>query len=91
MQSSRYPKQPTLAVGAIVFKAQKVLLVKRGKAPAKGVWAIPGGRVKLGETLKLAAQREVLEETGITIKAGEPVYSFELIEYDENGAVKFHY
>ena len=89
--SKRYPDQPMLAVGAVVFKDQKVLLVKRGQAPAKGMWAIPGGSVKLGETLKQAAEREILEETGIRIKAGEPVYSFEAIEYDESCAVIFHY
>ncbi|SLM29802.1 NUDIX hydrolase [Desulfamplus magnetovallimortis] len=83
--------QPKLAVGAVVFKDQKVLLVKRGKAPAKGVWAIPGGSVELGETLKQAAEREVLEETGIRIKAGDPVYSFESIDRDQNGKVRFHY
>ncbi|SLM30417.1 NUDIX hydrolase [Desulfamplus magnetovallimortis] len=89
--SKKYPDQPMLAVGAVVFKEQKVLLVKRGKAPSKGAWAIPGGSVKVGETLKQAAEREVFEETGIKIKAGEPVYSFESIEQDENGAVRFHY
>ncbi len=89
--SKRYPIQPKLAVGAVVFKDQKVLLVKRGKAPAKGLWAIPGGSVKLGETLKQAAEREVLEETGIRIKAGDPVYSFESIDRDKKGKVLFHY
>ena len=89
--SKAYLNQPKLAVGAVVFKDQNVLLVKRGKAPAKGVWAIPGGRVELGETLKQAAEREVLEETGIRIKAGDPIYSFEIIDHDENREVRFHY
>ena len=84
-----YPAQPALAVGAIVFKDQQVLLVKRGKPPAKGMWAIPGGSVELGETLKQAAEREVLEETGIRIKAGEPVHSFEVIEHDEPAGSDF--
>ncbi len=91
MSSKKYPTQPILAVGAVVFKDQKVLLVRRGKAPAKGMWAIPGGSVKLGETVKQAAEREILEETAIRIRAGEPVYSFESIEHDENGEVRFHY
>jgi len=83
--------QPTLAVGAIVFKENKVLLVKRGRAPSKGLWAIPGGSVKLGETIKNAVEREIVEETGIHVRAGAPVYSFELIERDEDGDVQFHY
>jgi 8-oxo-dGTP diphosphatase len=55
-------------VGAIVFHAGKVLLVKRGRPPAKGQWAIPGGTVNLGESLQEAAQREILEETGIAVE-----------------------
>jgi ADP-ribose pyrophosphatase len=78
-------------VGAVVFKDNRVLLVKRGNPPARGVWAIPGGSVELGETLQKAAEREVLEETGIVIKAGEPVLSFESIHRDDNDRVRFHY
>ena len=86
-----YPLRPALAVGAVVFKDNKVLLVKRGDPPSKGVWAIPGGSVELGETLKEAAEREILEETGIVIKAGDPCYSFESIHRDDSDRVRFHY
>ena len=68
-----------------------MLLVKRGNPPAKGVWAIPGGGVELGETLEKAAEREVLEETGIVIKAGKPIFSFESIHRDDKDRVRFHY
>ncbi len=86
-----YPAHPALAVGAVVFKDNRVLLVKRGNPPAKGVWAIPGGGVELGETLEKAAEREVLEETGIVIKAGKPIFSFESIHRDDKDRVRFHY
>ncbi len=91
LPKSAYPANPRLAVGAIVFNAGRVLLVKRGRPPAQGQWAIPGGNVKLGETLQEAAQREISEETGITIKAGEPVHTFDSVVRDAEGRVQFHY
>ena len=84
-------KNPVLAVGAVVFNKQFVLLVKRGNPPARDEWALPGGSVKFGETLKQAAEREIMEETGITIRAGKPVYSFEVIDRGETGEILFHY
>jgi ADP-ribose pyrophosphatase len=90
-EDGRYPERPRVAVGAVVFKRGRVLLVERGKPPSAGTWAIPGGSVRLGETLKQAAEREVLEETGIRIRAGEPVLAFEMIETDDTGRVSFHY
>jgi len=86
-----YPDCPRLAVGAVVIHEGRVLLVKRGKPPAEGLWAIPGGSVELGETLQTAAEREILEETGIKIKAGDPVYTFDAIQKDGDGRVRFHY
>ncbi len=89
--ATRYPPAPRVAVGALVIRAEAVLLVKRGKAPSDGKWAIPGGSVELGETLQQAAEREILEETGIRIRAAEPVYTFDFIERDKRGAIRFHY
>ena len=86
-----YPAQPCVAVGAVVFKDQKVLLVRRGKPPAEDLWAIPGGRVEIGETLQQATEREILEETGITIRALKPVYTFDVIDQDADGHTRFHY
>lgn len=91
MASTMYPDAPRVAVGAVVIHEDKVLLVLRGQAPAKDMWAIPGGSVDLGETLQAAAEREVLEETGLKIKAGEVIYAFEKIQRDEAGRVQFHY
>jgi 8-oxo-dGTP diphosphatase len=85
------PSEPRVGVGAVVCHKGAVLLVRRAAPPFKGEWAVPGGRVELGETLSAAAEREVLEETAVRIRAGNPVYTFEHIERDETGAVKFHY
>ena len=89
--STLYPERPRVAVGAVVFKEGAVLLVQRGQAPAEGSWAIPGGSVRVGETLQHAAEREILEETGVVIRAAAPVYTFDVIERDAEGRVRFHY
>jgi len=86
-----YPSSPRVAVGAVIFKDARVLLVLRSKPPAENQWSIPGGCVELGETLQEAAEREILEETGISIRAGEPVYTFDVIERDARGRIRFHY
>jgi ADP-ribose pyrophosphatase len=83
---------PQIGVGAVVFNDKgEVLLVKRRNEPAKNMWTIPGGRLKAGETLKQTAEREIFEETGIKIEANEIIYTFELIEKDDDDNIRFHY
>lgn len=91
MPTDEYPDSPQIAVGAVVIRDEKVLLVKRRKPPGRGLWSIPGGRVELGETLKEAAEREVKEEAGVIIRAKDPVYTFDLIDRDKQGYIRFHY
>ena len=91
MSDNEYPDRPRLAVGAVVIHDRRVLLVQRGKPPARGQWAIPGGRVELGETLQAAAERETLEETGVQVHAKDVIYTFEHISRDANGRPRFHY
>jgi ADP-ribose pyrophosphatase len=82
---------PQLGVGAIVIWQGRLLLVRRGRPPGQGLWAIPGGRVAAGEPMRRAAEREILEETGVRIEAGELAWQFEYIEHDEDGGLRFHY
>jgi 8-oxo-dGTP diphosphatase len=91
MSSREYPDRPVVGVGAIVIKEGRVLLVRRGIHPGKGLWAIPGGGLKLGETLQQGAEREIEEETGVAIRAGDPVYSFDFFDYDEEKRLRYHY
>ena len=58
---------------------------------AEKKWSIPGGCIELGETLQEAAEREIAEETGIVIQAKNPIYTFDVIERDEDGHIRFHY
>jgi ADP-ribose pyrophosphatase YjhB (NUDIX family) len=61
-------------VGAIVHdSAHRLLLIRRGQEPGRGLWSVPGGRVEPGETLARAVEREVLEETGLRVRAGREV------------------
>jgi ADP-ribose pyrophosphatase YjhB (NUDIX family) len=72
-----------------------VLIVQRGKAPSKGVWTVPGGAVDLGETMRQAAAREVLEECGIQIEVGEVVGILDNIirapAGQSAGSILYHY
>jgi 8-oxo-dGTP diphosphatase len=86
-----YPDQPVVGVGAVVIREGHILLVKRGVAPSKELWAIPGGSLELGETLQQGAEREILEETGVTIRAGQPIYTFDFFERDRDGRIRFHF
>jgi mutator protein MutT len=78
-------------VGAVVFDQGRVLMVKRGHAPLKGEWSLPGGAVELGETLEAAVAREVLEETGLVVDVGPLVEVVDRVHRDADGRVEYHY
>lgn len=63
------PVTPLLAVDCVVFDAEdRLLLIRRANAPFRGLHALPGGFVDVGETVEQACRRELAEETGV--KAG---------------------
>lgn len=76
---SKY-ERPSVTVDMVIFTVQqgdlKVLLVQRGGHPYKGMWAIPGGFIKMDESLEMAAERELEEETAVTNVYMEQLYTF---------------
>ena len=86
-----YPDRPIVGVGAVIIDQGRVLLIKRGSPPLLGEWSLPGGVVELGETLRAAAEREALEETGLIVKAGEVVEVLDRIVPGKEGRPQYHY
>lgn len=74
--------RPELCVGAVVVDDDHLLLVRRGHGRAAGTWAVPGGRVELGETVAEAVVRELFEETGIEGVCGPLLGVVELLGDD---------
>lgn len=83
--------RPVLAVSLAVFRAGKILLATRTKAPANGVWSLPGGKVEPGETLEEAAAREVLEETGVVAAVTGFNRHVEVIRKNADGGIAHHF
>ena len=90
-EKREYPDRPYVGVGVIVFRDKDVLLVKRNKDPNKGFWSIPGGKQIIGETLVEAAQRELVEETGVRVDSLLLVDVVDAIISDAEGKIKYHY
>ena len=80
-----------MGVGAVVFRGGEVLLVRRGQEPALGSWSLPGGLVELGETLEAAIQRELAEETGLSVTLLGVSAVVERIFPDPEGRIAYHY
>jgi ADP-ribose pyrophosphatase len=74
----------------IVVRDGRVLLVQRGREPGRGFWALPGGMVDLGETMRQAAAREALEETGLRVEVGDVYWVADAVVRDEDGRIKYH-
>ena len=87
----KYPDQPIIGVGAVIFRDDQVLLIQRGKEPSLGQWSIPGGAVLVGETLEEGVRREILEETHLEVQVLTLVKVLERIFRDSAGRVAYHY
>lgn len=88
---SDYPNRPLVGVGVVVFKDDRVLLVRRGKPPREGRWSLPGGRQRLGEAVRETASREVLEEASLEVEVSALLDVLDSITRDRAGAIAYHY
>ncbi len=86
-----YPTRPVVGVGIVIWRDDKVLLVKRSNAPRQGEWGLPGGMQKLGETIMQAAVREAREETGLDITPLGIVTALDALVQDKKGGFEYHY
>jgi len=86
-----YPDRPFLAVSAAIIRAGRVLVVRRARAPAAGVFTLPGGVVEAGETLTQAVVREIFEETAMEIEPVGLAGHREMIVRDATGRIERHF
>ncbi|MBM4325611.1 MAG: NUDIX domain-containing protein [Deltaproteobacteria bacterium] len=89
--SREYPSRPLVGVGAVIVYKGRVALVRRAHPPAKGRWSIPGGLVRVGETLKEAVVREASEETNLDVEPLDLIEVVERIFPDKDGRIQYHY
>lgn len=86
-----YPARPYLAVSAAIFRGGRVLIVRRARPPANGLYTLPGGGVELGETLEEAVVREVREETALEVKPVALAGYRQAIARDGSGKIERHF
>ena len=86
-----YPQRPFLAVSAAIVRDGKILVVRRARAPAHGLYTLPGGVVEVGETLVEAVAREVREETAMTVEPVALAGFREAVARDAQDRVERHF
>src|SRR5262249_10880236 len=90
-ENRSYPNRPFLAVSAAIIRDGRVLIVRRARPPAQGIYTLPGGVVEAGETLHEAVIREIREETSMTIEPVALAGHREAIVRDKEGRVERHF
>ena len=79
------PETPKLMVDVVIPSEKGVVLIRRGSEPFQGQWALPGGFVEVGETVKEAAVREAAEETGLAVEISRLVGVYSDPDRDPRG------
>lgn len=85
-----YPR-PAVATDCVVFGFDghdlKILLIERGLEPYKGMWAFPGGFMRMDESAEQGAVRELEEETGLRLSLLKQLKAFTSVNRDPRGRV----
>jgi 8-oxo-dGTP diphosphatase len=81
MYSYSYPR-PAYTVDAALLYRGNILLIKRGKEPYKGQWALPGGFMEMDETPETAVARELFEETAVDCQNLQQFKTYGAIDRD---------
>lgn len=89
--SREFPEAPLVGVGVLVWRGERILLIRRGRPPGEGEWSLPGGAQDLGETLFETAIREVREETGLEISPISILTAVDNIVRDPDDRIRYHY
>lgn len=83
--------KPVVGAMAILFRDEKILMIRRSKEPDAGRWSFPAGKIETGETICEAVCRELVEETGLSAHAGDIITAVDAIERESNGNTRFHF
>ena len=86
-----YPDRPFVGCLAVVRRDSRILLARRSVPPGVGRWGFPGGMHEIGETILIAAQRELREETGVDAMPRRVIDAFDVIGKDPDGRIRAHY
>lgn len=81
---------PQAAVSVALFRRRGILLVKRGRQPARGLWSLPGGHIHPGEASIDAARRELREETSLDAELCGPAALHDIVQENDRGTVILH-
>ncbi|MER2519899.1 MAG: NUDIX hydrolase [Bdellovibrionales bacterium] len=83
--------RPVIGIGLVIWREDKVLLVKRAHEPRAGEWSLPGGKQEWGETIMQAAVREAREETGLDIAPLGIITAIDSLTQARDKTIAYHY
>lgn len=85
MYTYQYPRPAVTTDAIVISKRKSVLLIERGREPFQGKWALPGGFIDMDESLEIACQRELKEETGLKVGELKQFKAYGAIDRDPRG------